>query len=191
MEKVPVTNKANINSNQAVRSNLREEKVSMEKNEKNPVFDNLVAEGGENFFHYISWLGLDKDPNLMILSSIHHYYYDFNDLKGVRTLINLKQLNNVNHIDNFLNNVFRVLPPKANFIGCFRDNKIHSGIAVPFYQSFRFLNGIIKIFDSKTDRFMTRKNVIKILESHSFRIVDMTEIGNVTYFCSQNFKKAI
>ena len=87
--------------------------------------------------------------------------------------------------------VFRVLPPKANFIGCFRDNKIHSGIAVPFYQSFRFLNGIIKIFDSKTDRFMTRKNVIKILESHSFRIVDMTEIGNVTYFCSQNFKKAI
>jgi hypothetical protein len=162
----------------------------MDDDQNNPVFESLLAEGGENFFHYINWLGLAKDPNLMILSSIHHYYYDFNDLKGVKTLINLKRFNQISHIDTFLNNVFRVLPSKANFVGCFKDNKIHSGIAVPFYQSFKFLNGLINMIDSKTERFMTRKDVIKLLESHDFRIVDMTEISSITYFCAESHKKS-
>jgi hypothetical protein len=163
----------------------------MDENHNNPVFDNLLAEGGENFFHYVNWLGLEKDPNLMVLSSIHHYYYDFNDLKGVRTLINLKRLNKINHVDIFLNNVFRVLPAKANFVGCFKDNKIRGGMAVPFYQSFRYVNKLINIFDSRTDRFLTRKDVIKLLESHKFKIIDMTEISNMTYFCGENQKDTV
>lgn len=189
MERTAITYKTEINNNQLINSDTSEQRVSMEDNQNNPVFDNLAAEGGENFFHYINWLGLAKDPNLMILSSIHHYYYDFNDIKGVKTLINLKQLNQINHIDNFLRNVFRVLPLKANFVGCFKDNKIHSGMALPIYQSFRILNSLINMIDSKTDRFMSRRDVIRLLESHEFRIVDMTEIGNITYFCAQNLKK--
>lgn len=182
--------KVDINNNQVVAPDSGEKKVIMDDNQNNPLFDNLVSEGGENFFHYINWLGLSKDPNLMILSSVHHYYYDFNDLKGVKTLINLKQLNQINHIDAFLNNVYRVLPSKANFIGCFKDNKVYSGIAVPFYQSFKFLNSLINIIDSKTDRFMSRKDVIRLLETHDFRIADMTEINKITYFCAESFKKS-
>ncbi len=190
MERTITTYRPEIDTNQLINSNIGENSVATDENQINPVFDNLAAEGGENFFHYINWLGLAKDPNMMILSSIHHYYYDFNELKGVRTLINLKPLNQINHIDNFLNNVFRVLPLKANFVGCFKDNKIHSGMALPFYQSFRFLNSLINIIDSRTDRFMARKDVIKLLESNEFRITDMTEISNVTYFCAQNLKKS-
>jgi hypothetical protein len=190
MERTITTYKTDADINQLVKTNIGEKVVSMEEDQNNPVFENLAAEGGENFFHYINWLGIGKDPNLMILSSIHHYYYDFNDLKGVKTLVNLKQLNQINHIDAFLNNILRVLPLKASFIGCFKDNKIHGNIALPFYQSFRFLNGLMNIIDSKTDRFMSRKDVIKLLESHSFRIIDMTEISNVTYFCSQNLRKS-
>ncbi len=167
-----------------------EKKVTMDENEDNPLFETLLSEGGENFFHYVNWLGLAKDTNLMILSSVHHYYYDFNDLKGVKTIINLKQLNQINHIDSFLSNIFRVLPSKANFIGCFNDNKMQSGIAVPLYQSFKFLNSLINLIDSKTDRFMSRKAVIKLLESHGFRIIDMTEIKKITYFCAENSRKS-
>ena len=188
MDRPNVTYKSEIINYQPVKEVMGDKNVSMDENQNNPVFDNLLAEGGENFFHYVSWLGLAKDPNLMVLSSIHHYYYDFNDLKGVRTLINLKRLNKINHIDTFMNNVFRVLPAKANFIGCFKDNKIRGGMAVPFYQSFRHVNKLINIFDSSTDRFLTRKDVIKLLESHKFRIVDMTEISNMTYFCTENQK---
>ncbi|MFZ0282581.1 MAG: hypothetical protein WAL29_13095 [Bacteroidales bacterium] len=190
MERTITTYRPEVDTNQFINSNIGESAVAVDENQINPVFDNLAAEGGENFFHYINWLGLARDPNMMILSSIHHYYYDFNELNGIRTLINLKPLNQINHIDNFLNNVFRVLPLKANFVGCFKDNKIHSGMALPFYQSFRFLNSLINIIDSKTDRFMARKDVIKLLESNEFRITDMTEISNVTYFCAQNLKKS-
>ena len=188
MERQGIPYKSEIINYQPIKAEMGDKYLSMDENQNNPVFDNLLAEGGENFFHYVNWLGLAKDPNLMVLSSIHHYYYDFNDLKGVRTLVNLKRLNRINHIDTFLNNVFRVLPVKANFVGCFKDNKIRGGMAVPFYQSFRLFNGLINIFDSKTDRFMTRKDVIKLLESHKFRIVDMTEISNMTYFCAENHK---
>lgn len=189
MDRVKMIYGTRTDDDQMVRVNVGEKNVSMDETQENPVFDNLLAEGGENFFHYINWLGLGKDPNLMVLSSIHHYYYDFNDLKGVKTLINLKPLNQIKHPDNFLNSVFRVLPSKANLLGCFKDNKIHGGIAVPFYQSFRFLNGLINILDSRTNKFMSRKDVIKILESHDFRIIDLTEIGNVTYFCAESQKK--
>jgi hypothetical protein len=189
MERSNIKYRNEIINHQSVKIGTGDQDVSMTDNQNNPVFDNLLAEGGENFYHYITWLGLAKDPNLMILSSIHHYYYDFNDLKGVKTLINLKRFNQINHIDAFLGNVLRVLPLKANFVGCFKDNKIHSGIAVPFYQSFKFLNSLINIFDSKSERFMTRKDVIRLLESHDFKIVDMTEIGNMTYFCAENHKK--
>lgn len=190
MEKPNVTYKSEIVNYQSVKIDAEDKNVSMDDNQNNPVFDSLLAEGGENFYHYINWLGLGKDPNLMILSSIHHYYYDFNDLKGVKTLINLKKLNEISHIDTFLSNVFRVLPSKSSFVGCFKDNKIRGGISVPFYQSFKFLNGLINMIDSKTDRFMTRKDVIKLLESHDFRIVDMTEISSITYFCSESHKES-
>jgi hypothetical protein len=191
MEKPNVKYKSEIINYQPVKIDAGDKSVSMDDNQNNPVFENLLAEGGENFYHYINWLGLGKDPNLMILSSIHHYYYDFNDLKGVKTLINLKKLNEINHIDTFLANVFRVLPSEANFVGCFKDNKIRGGISVPFYQSFKFLNSLINIVDSKTDRFMTRKDVIKLLESHDFRIVDMTEISSITYFCAESHKNPV
>jgi hypothetical protein len=190
MERTNVTYKGEIINNQSIKADTGDKSVSMDENQNNPVFENLLAEGGENFFHYINWLGLAKDPNLMILSSIHHYYYDFNDLKGVNTIINLKKLNQINHIDTFLNNVFHVLPPKAKFVGCFVDNKIRRGLAMPFYRSIRSLNRLINILDPKTDRFMTRKNVIKLLESHDFRIIDMTEISNTTFFCAENHKKS-
>jgi len=191
MEKPEATYKNEIINYQPVRVMTGDKKVSMDDNQNNAVFESLLAEGGENFYHYINWLGLSKDLNLMILSSIHHYYYDFNDLKGVKTLINLKKLNEINHIDTFLANIFRVLPQKASFVGCFKDNKIRGGISVPFYQSFKFLNGLINMIDSKTDRFMTRKDVIKLLESRDFRIIDMTEISNITYFCAESLKKPV
>jgi hypothetical protein len=190
MEKGSIINTIKTDNIQVVKNNQGDNDISVNEDKNNPVFDNLVAEGGENFFHYINWLGLAKDPNMMVLSSIHHYYYDFNELKGVRTLVNIKQLNHINHIDSFLKNVFRVLPPKANFVGCFKDNKIRRGMAGPIYQSFKLLSSLFNMFESKTDRFLSRRYVIKLLESHDFRISDMTEIGDITYFCSQNNKKS-
>lgn len=188
MGKSSIIQKDDINKDQIIKTGFAK-KIYFERVEKNPIYNTLVAEGGVNFFHYIDWLNLAKDPNLMILSSLHHYYYDFNELRGIKTLINVKTLNQINHIDNFLNNVFRVLPPKANFVGSFIDNKIRRGVATPIYQSFRLLNRLINILDAKTEKFVSRKKVLKLLDTHGFKVIDMTEIDGVTYFYSQISKK--
>jgi len=172
--------------NVLVKANLREENFTNEKIGINPVFENLIAEGGEYFFHYISWMGFTKDSNLMILSSLHHYYYDYSDLKGVKTLINLKMLNHIRHLDSFLHTLFRILPVKANFVGWFRENSKEYGTSIPIYQSPKFLNGLKNILNSRIDRIMSEKNVSNLLKGHGFRVIDMTNINGITYFSSQN-----
>ncbi len=185
----PITNKRNITDNHEIKGSFDEKRASFKNTGNNPVFEKLAAEGGEDFFHYINWLGLAKEQNLMVLSSVHHYFYDFNDLKGVKTLVNLKKLNQISNLDSFLHAVYRVLPPKANLIGCFEDYRSLKGISAPFYQSTRLLNSFINMLDSKIDRIMSEKDVSRILKEHGFKVIDLTEINGLMYFSSQNVKR--
>lgn len=157
-----------------------------------PAIVNMVAEGGKNFFQYLKSLGLSKEPNLIVLSSSQHYYYDESDLRSVRTLINLKKLNLIKHLDKFLHTLFRILPQNANFIGCFSDNnsmKRNNGF--PFYQPSRILDRFINLLDFKTEYKMSKNEVLELLEKHGFKIVDMTEMNGLTYFYSQNVQNRL
>jgi hypothetical protein len=103
-------------------------------------------------------------------------------LEGVTTLINLKKLNMIEHLDSFLYTVSNVLSPKSNFIGCFSDRKTqkNNGLAMRIYK--RFIN----FLDSRTDVEIDKKDVSKLLESRGYKVIDMTEINGLTYFRSQN-----
>ena len=83
----------------------------------------FAEEGREHFFNYVEWLGLDKDPNLVVLSSRHHYYYDEEEMKSVTTVVNLKELNFIKETTNFIHSIFHIMPSKSYFVGCFIDNK--------------------------------------------------------------------
>jgi hypothetical protein len=187
MEQVSVLGRTNIND-KLTRSNFDEKLLSGDRPRTNPVMENILSEGGNDFFQYLSWIGLEKEPNLMVLSSIHHYYYDHNDLKGIRTLINLKKLNQVRHLESFLHTLYRILPSKAYFVGCFKKGN-HNGNGATFYRSARFFNGLINIFDTRTDRSLSRKGVTKLLEDHGFKVNDFTDINGTTYFWAQNIRK--
>jgi hypothetical protein len=39
--------------------------------------------------------------------------------------------------------------------------------------------------DSKTDRYLTRRNVLILLEKQGFIVLDMTELNGLTYFHAQ------
>ncbi len=159
---------------------------TVERTSYNPVYTNLAAEGDENFFHYLNWLGLSNEPNLLVLSSRHHFYYDYDDLKGVKVLVNLKSLNVIRHLDSFLHVVFRVLPPKASFIGCFTENKRSGAKGFSLQGTTSIFNRFINFLDSRIERYLDRDDVKRILESHGFSIVDMTEIDGKIYFISRN-----
>lgn len=166
---------------------------------KNRIYENLVAEGCENFFEYFEQIGVSTNSNMILLPSSHHYYYDVEDLREVKTIVNLKQLNKIKQPKDFLKNIFHILPQQSNFIGNFIDGKNQLGIMPNSSTSLNkksgidpvengissripFLNMIYDIMDAKTNRFLTIKSVSQMLEDVGFKILDITEIDGLTYF---------
>jgi hypothetical protein len=156
-----------------------------------PALDNMVSETDENFFSYLKKIGLSKEQDLLVLSSKHHYYYDENELKSVRTLVNIKKLNLIKHLDEFLFTLVRILPQNVNFIGCFSDRKTVNGNVFHFYQPSGLFKRFINFLDSRTDHNMDKNKVSDILERNGFNIVDMTEMNGLTYFYSQKVSQQV
>lgn len=164
---------------------------------------NLIAEGGDSFYNYVEWIGLLKDPELVVLSSFHHYFFENEDIKNTKTIINIKQLNLIKEIDQFFHSIYKIAPLKSNFIGCFLDSKIQYEYAInnmlsqyhktnnidPFENGIKsrnsFLNTVYNLLDSKTDRYLTESNVISLLKRQGFKVMDMTKLNGLTYFHSQ------
>ena len=172
---------------------------TMDLTETRPVFELLTAEGGESFFNYIDWLGLAKDPDLIVLSSMHHYYYDADDLKDVRTVVNLMPLNQIKQIKGFFHSIYHLLPHKCYFVGCFVDHKKNFGFILKInpldknsesvnqgiLSRIPLLNKIYRMMDARTDKYLSGKNIILSLEDLGFKVLDMTELNGLTYFCAQ------
>jgi hypothetical protein len=182
MEDIYTLQRSRTVSERQIRTNINGNKYSPAKTLTSPVIERLLVEGGENFFHYLSWFGLVNDPDLLILSSKNHYYYDCDDLKGVKTLINLKMLNMIKHLDSFIHVVNNVISPKTNFIGCFCDRNSQSRAGLPKRIYKRLLNFI----DSRVFIEMDKKDFSLLMESNGFKVIDMTEMNGITYFITQN-----
>jgi hypothetical protein len=176
---------------------------TIEKVKNNTIFEKLAVEGFEDFFNYIEWLGLANDPNLLILPSSRHFYYDAEDFKMVKTLVNLKQLNYIKQIDEFLHSLYHLLPMNSYFIGSFIGRRNHNSI-LPDQPDFQpqfdekfdpvengiesripFVNMIYNLIDARTYRHMTKKTVTLLLEDVGLKVLDMTEFKGLTYFCTQ------
>lgn len=170
--------------------------------EKNPVIEILAKGKFKIFIDYLEWLGLANDPNLIILSPTHHYYYDDEDLKEVTTVLNLKQLNHIKEVKEFLQTINQMLPPMSYFVGSFIDRRHQYGFFPAATDSHMpgnidpvengiisripILNMIYDLLDSRTNnRNMTSKSVSMLMEDAGFKVVDITEINGITCFCSQ------
>ena len=191
----------NINRNK-FRSNFPLNEVI----EANLVYKKLAEEGCEYYFNYLELLDLSKDPNLVVLSSSHHYYYDAEDMKNVKTLVNLKPLNYIKQIKNFLHTIHHILPQRTYFVGSYVDGKnsigFFSGSNKRQYQiagkvdpvengiasRIPFLNMIYDIMDSRTNRYLTKKAVTIMLEEAGLKVLDMTELNGLTYFTAQKVR---
>jgi hypothetical protein len=206
MRNMITINKQDVINNQRIKALTGLSGTFVDKNRNNPFFEIPVTEDRENFLNYIEWRGLAKDPNLVILSSLHHYYYDAEELKNVNTVINLKELNQIKEVKSFLHSIFHIMPQKSNFIGCFVDNKKINGFALKnnsssYYKRRTFNgneNGIVSrvpflymfynLMDSKTNKYMSKRRVSLLLEDHGFKVLDMTGLNGLTYFHSQKVR---
>jgi len=141
----------------------------------------LSATDGKNFFRYLKNFNLAKDPDLLILPPNNHYYFDEKELRNVRTLVNLKNLNLIKDLNSFLFTLVRILPQNANFVGYFSYNKF----TFTGYGLTGLSTRINKMLDLKTDHNMDKKEFSERLQKFGFRIIDMTEINGLTFFYTQ------
>jgi hypothetical protein len=154
-----------------------------------PAIVNMIAEDGESFFHYLKDLGLSRENNLVVLSSRHHYFYDEDELKNVRTLINLRKLNLIKYLDEFLFTLVQILPPDTKFLGCFSDCNTNGNDGGSLLHPIKLLKQKMNRLDFIGEKTMNKNKVSEILESYGFKIINMTEMNGLTYFCSQNVSK--
>ncbi len=172
------------------------------------VFGELANEVREDLFTYLESLGLVKESGMLVLPSNRHFFYNAEDLEGVETVVNLKQLNHVRSMRDFLSTLAKILPLESNFVGCFIDNKSQNGFSdkygnLPHHLSAKaeayengieskipFINRMYSYIDSRTNWYLTRKKVSSLLEGCGLRIVGMRELNGLTYFCTQKIKSA-
>jgi len=184
-------------------------KVAMIKNaETDPVYAELIGEGHEDLYNYLDWLGLVKKHDLLILAASHHYYFEIEDLKNIKTVVTLKKLNNIESPREFLKEIYNVLPHKCHFIGSFTDNR-KQNIFTPVKRSAdesdapgsdseqvtgrwnSFLNVLYGIIDAKANRYMSERIVKLLLEETGLKILDITEFNGLTYFCTQKVNPSV
>ena len=170
------------------KSKFREKVLLPEISSINPVLENIRSEAGTDLIQYLQILQLEKETSLMALSSRHHYYYESDELKSIKMLVNLKKLNNIKSLGSFLQTVVRVLPQEAIFIGYFKNDTGNRSV-FSFNQTTKFFNGLVNYFDSRTDRSLTKGDVSRLLEEFKLKVVDLTDINGMTYFCSRNYSQ--
>lgn len=171
-----------------------------------PLLNNLSGEDRKNFAGYIEHLGLTEEANPVILSSVHHYYYDADEMANVKLVINLKELNLIKELKEFLHSVFHILPTDSTFIGCFVNNKkqsdfiLNTGPADTYYKrnldaiengivsSSPLLNKLYNMIDSKTNKYLSERSVSLLFGEHGFKVTDFTEIDGLTYFCARKIR---
>lgn len=142
-----------------------------------------------SFNNYLQLMGLAQQPDFMILSANSRFYYDSGDLRGIKTLISTRELNHVPHLDSFLFTIYNLLPPQSCFLGCFSktDNKDQSNGRI---SDCKFRHPVMKPNDRRYSPGFSRQEILVLLESHGFKLLDLTEIKGITYFCTRIMKRS-
>ena len=160
------------------------------------LLDELSEKARQDLFSFLEHIGLASDTHMLVIPSTRHFFYDAEELKEIKTVINLKQLNHVKDIKEFLRTVSEILPHRSNFVGCFVDNRAQRGFSddagrqtdkTEAYENgiesrIPFINRMYSLMDLRTNRYLSRRSVTTLLSEHGFQIVGMTEMNGMTYF---------
>jgi hypothetical protein len=199
-------NKETVRDQSAIRVNPR--RLSLRDSGLIHLFNELDLDVRQSLIDYLDRMDLIRESGMLVIPSSRHYFYDAEDMKGIRTVITLRQLNYIREIRDFLKQITGLLPLKSDFIGCFVDNRSQGNISdkggnpsgqpadkTEAYENgiesrIPFINRMYSIIDFRTNRYLTRKAVSNLIREAGLELVGMTEINGLTYFHARKNKPA-
>ena len=119
---------SDVSNEQAVMK-VSPRKLSLRDSGLMHLFEELDLEVRQSLIDYLDRMGLIKESGMLVIPSSRHYFYDAEDMKGIRTVITLRQLNHIREVRDFLKQIKELLPDNSNFIGCFVDNRSQNGFS--------------------------------------------------------------
>ena len=194
-------------NNQTVKVTYRKRLLS-ENPRISKLFEELPERVREDFFNYLAQQDLAGETGMLVIPSNRHFFYDAEDMRKVKTVVSLKQLNHIREMKDFLKTIADLLPQSSNFIGCFIDNKAQNGFSDDYsnlagselnqaetYDNgiesrIPFINRMYSFIDSRTNRYLTRRRVKNLLEECGLQVVEMTNLHGMTYFYTQKKRPA-
>ncbi|MFZ2285561.1 MAG: hypothetical protein WAV93_01105 [Bacteroidales bacterium] len=144
----------------------------------------LIRKGGLSLARFLVNTGLFRKQGMIILSQHDQANITATELRRITTLITVRRLNMVKHLEMFLNALAHILPPDTNFVGCFSPAKGRSASPGGSVRS----DGIAGLFfhDRHTEwHVLNRSLVSEMLERNGLSLISMTEMNGVTWFCSR------
>lgn len=142
----------------------------------------MIVLCGFSFFRYMRSAGLAGEKGLIVLSSHEGANWGRRDLRRATTLISLRRLDLIKHLEMFLSSLVSLLPPDTSFVGCFAQRRSESGA---HSGSLTGLNTLYAHRDDSGYPELSRDRVSAMLERCGLVIVDMKQLNGLTYFHSR------
>lgn len=196
-----------LNNDETVKLTYRKMLLS-ENSGINKLLKDLPESTREDLCNYLTRQGLVSETGMLVIPSNRHFFYDADDIAKVKTVVNLRQLNHIREMKEFLRTIADLLPERSNFIGCFVDNKAQNGYSDKYSNQYRqgeenmeayengiesripFINRMYSFIDARTNRYLTRRTVTDLLIKYGLQVVGMTDLHGMTYFYTQKKQPA-
>ena len=135
-----------------------------------------------NLYTYIKTNKLKK----ILFLSTKSYFYEADELLKIKSIVFLKKLNDIIHLDRIIENVYHSAPVDTIICGSFINTEIaevgHYRKLFEMMYNFLVLNG---------NRTLSLKRVISYLTAYNFKLLNVSEINGVTYFHAKKIKNEL
>jgi len=201
MKNLIPTNSETLAGTTRIKNSVFHKKYSLKDPSRENLYRTLYNDGCEDFYNYIDWLDLAKSSDAIVIPASNSFFYMPDDLDNAGLVINLKPLNLVKDLESFLSKTYSFLPEYSYFTGCFEDYDSTTGCRAPINrdiprkgpvinkngkQPLSWIQNIINIiFDTGSKRYLTTKNLISLMSSARFTVLDTTRLNDKIYFCVQ------
>ncbi len=189
MVETAITQRSRTRVDKTLKTRVYRANINPGQSDSDPAASELITNGGESFSRYLKSVNLSRESEMLVLPTESHYFYDEDELRNIRILINPRRLNQVKHTDKFLNSLVQVLPTGAKFLGCFHESRTSNDDLKAFRVLYKLCNKVNRFFNSGKDQYLNKNEVSELLERHGFVTIDMREMDGLTYFCSRNERR--